>query len=324
MIPFAALVVTLLVLFTLPVVGDPDPEPLRRDGRVLHVSAESWGEGVRSGLAALALAVFGFVLSLVVDAMAGGVVAGGAIGLAIVGGASARLRYRTTTMTLDDDSLEVRWPRAVSTHTERLALRDIRSVEVVYCRAGAEINSRDYVKRVVRVVLADGTARGVPLPMDHYAGDALVSELSARIAPEPPAPTEGEVAIVGLEEADDGALEALVKELAMPGASSLYRGENHRAAIDPDRRGVVREEHVLRIGIRVERDTAAIVVSIRVSPAKGARVREITAALERIAERVELNRRGDDLVVTLRCAEVPAVRDVECWIAIITQPTMCR
>jgi len=248
---------------------DPDHEPARLEGERIVVRAEPWFGRSGSGWVAFGVAVLALALSSIAL-----VVVTFAIGIA--DNVVSRLEHRITTIVLDNDALDVVSPWFTRTRTKRFALRDITSVEIKIDGGGSERSTGNYVMRSLRIVLADGTRHRVPLPMYDGFDEWFTDELRRRIA--------AAAAIAP----DEAALEALVDALANPGASSLYRGENHRTVIDSDRRGVVREGPDRRLAIRLERERNDLVVTLHLN--------------ERVATR--------------RYATTPSLDDLEGWIAI--------
>lgn len=283
---------------TLPMGSDTIADPLQRYGRRWRLRAEPWASGDQAVLVALGLALLGTGLHFV-DELAGAVVACASAALAPLAVIDGRLRHHATEIELDDEALALRVPRALSMRTVQIQLRDIRSVEVMTGNASSEQDGRDYVCRYLRIILADGSRRRVPLPMKDDPGDAFVDELRARIEQASP---------VG-----DRSLVELVEALAKPTNASLYRGELHGVAIDPDRRGFVRERGAGRVAVRVEREGAGIAVRFRVSPANARRA----AALERVAEDVRIEQPGDEIVAVVRRGGRPTIADVQRVLATI-------
>lgn len=177
----AAWAASLIGAWTFPMGSEVIAEPLRRDGRRWQLRAEPWASGDRLVLVAFGLAALATGLHFV-DELAGAVVACASVVLAPFAVIHGRMRHRATEIELDDEALALRVPRARSTHTVQIRLRDIRSIEVVHGRASSEQDGRDYVCRYVRVTVADGSRRRVPLPMKEDPGDAFVDQLRTRIA----------------------------------------------------------------------------------------------------------------------------------------------
>jgi hypothetical protein len=292
--------VSIIAGWTIPMGSDVIAEPLRRDGRRWQLRAEPWASGDQAVLVAFGLALLGTGLHFVHE-LAGAVVACASAVLAPLGIINGRLRHRATEIELDDEALALRVPRALSTRTVRIQLRDIRSIEVRNGLANSEQSGRDYVCRYVRVTLADGSRRRVPLPMKDNPGDAFVDELRTRIEQASPVA--------------DRVLVELVEALARPTSASLYRGELRSVAIDPDRRGLVCERGAGRVAVRLEREGAGIAVTFRVSPANP----RLAAALEGQADDVRIEQPGAELVAVVRRASPPTIADVQRVLATIDQ-----
>lgn len=291
---------SLIGAWTFPMGSDAIADPLRRDGRRWHLRAEPWASGDQAVLVALGLALLGTGLHFV-DDLAGAVVACASAVLALLAVIDGRLRHHATEIELDDEALALRVPRAFSTRTVQIQLRDIRSVEVMNGHASSEQDGRDYVCRYLRVTLADGSRRRVPLPMKDSPGDAFVDGLRARIEQASPVA--------------DRVLVEFVEALAKPTNASLYRGELRGVAIDPDRRGFVCERGAGRVAVRVGREGAGIAVTFRVSPASA----RLAAALEGVAEDVRIEKPSDEIVAVVRRASPPTITDVQRVLATIDQ-----
>jgi hypothetical protein len=171
---FAAALVWVIPVWAMVTPPSADRDAMRRDGERVTIHAEPWFGRTAPTLVALGVAILAVVLSSVPLVVVTGII--GAANCIV-----SRLEHRNTVIRLDGVELEVVSPWFATTRSQRFALRDITSVEIIEHKGAAEQNHYEYVRRSVRIVIA-GARHALPLPMHQESGDAFIGELRNRIA----------------------------------------------------------------------------------------------------------------------------------------------